>query len=251
MANHITVNGVHTWYQERGKGDPLLLLHGGFSDSREFTGNLDTLADRFRLYLPDRRGHGHTPDVDGPITARLMAEDMIAFVDKVIGGPTRVIGYSAGASVALLMALGRPDLVDRLVLISGVYHSDGLIYRPTPGVQMPPAVAAAYGEVSPDGVGHFQVVVDKVVKAVAEEPGLEAAELAGVTCPTLVMSGDDDIVTLGHTVQLYRGLTKGQLAIIPATSHLLLMEKPELTSGLVADFLTGSEPVTMMPVRRA
>ena len=74
---------------------------------------------------PDRRGHGRTPDVEGPITYALMAQDTIAFLDQVVGGPASLLGHSDGAPVALLAALERPDLVRKLVLSAGVFHHDG------------------------------------------------------------------------------------------------------------------------------
>jgi pimeloyl-ACP methyl ester carboxylesterase len=251
MADYVEVNGVSMWYDERGDGDPLVLLHGGFTDSREFTGNLDTLASRFRLLLPERRGHGHTADVAGPITLDVMAQDTIAFLDKLVGGPVRLVGYSAGATVALRVAVRRPDLVDRLVLISGAFNRDGMILRPSADAAPPPQLVAAYAEVSPDGAEHLPVVIAKIAKSVAEEPGLIVADLGAVACRALVMAGDDDIVTLEHTLALYRGLRDAELAIVPAASHLLLLEKPELCTRLVTDFLTTDSTPTMMPIRRA
>ena len=251
MADHVEANGVPIWYDERGEGEPLVLLHGGLTDCRDFTGNLDALASRFRLLLPERRGHGHTADVAGPITLAVMAQDTIAFLDKLVGGPVRLVGYSAGAAVALRVAVRRPDLVDRLVLISGAFHRDGMLLRPTADAAPPAQLVEAYAEVSPDGAEHLPVVIAKVARSVAEEPGLTSADLGAVTCPTLVMAADDDIVTLEHTLALYRGLQDAQLAIVPATSHLLLHEKPELCTRLVTDFLTTDPAPTMMPIRRA
>ncbi|MEU4331282.1 alpha/beta fold hydrolase [Nonomuraea dietziae] len=251
MADYVDVNGVRTWYDERGEGDPLVLLHGGLTDSRDFTGNLDALADRFRLLLPERRGHGHTADVEGPITIGVMAQDTIAFLDKTVDGPVRLAGYSAGAIVALWVAVRRPDLVERLVLVSGGFHPDGMILRPTADAPPPAPLAAAYAEVSPDGPDHFPVVIAKVARSVSEEQGLASADLDAVTCPTLVMAADDDIVTLEHTLALYRGLRDAQLAVVPGTSHLLLHEKPELCVRLITDFLTTGPTPTWMPVRRA
>src|SRR5262249_7848476 len=66
MANYVIATGVRMWYDDRGTGDTVGLLHGGLTDSRDFAGNLDALADTFRLLLPERRGHGHTPDADLP-----------------------------------------------------------------------------------------------------------------------------------------------------------------------------------------
>jgi pimeloyl-ACP methyl ester carboxylesterase len=251
MAARIEVNGVDTWYDERGHGDPLVLLHGGLTDSRDFTGNLDALAGRFRLLLPERRGHGHTPDVPGPITVELMAADTVAFLEAVVGGPVPLVGYSAGASVALRVAVRRPDLVSRLVLVSAAFHADGMIVRPVAGVEPPPPLVAAYAEVSPDGADHFAVVVAKIVRGLGEDPGLSPADLARVTSPALVVAADDDLVTLEHTLALYRGLRDAQLAVVPGTSHLLLHEKPDLCAGLVGDFLTAGPAPTLMPIRRA
>jgi pimeloyl-ACP methyl ester carboxylesterase len=251
MADYIDVNGVRTWYDDRGDGDPLVLLHGGLTDSRDFSGNLDVLVSQFRLLLPERRGHGHTADVPGPITVEVMAQDTIAFLDKIVGGPARLMGYSAGAIVALWVAVRRPDLVDRLVLICGAFRPDGMILRPTADVSPAAPLVAAYAEVSPDGADHFPAVIAKIARAVAELPGLSPTELNVVTCPVLVMAADDDNVTLEHTLALYRGLRNAQLAIIPGTSHLLLHEKPQLCTSLVADFLTADPAPTLMPIRRA
>jgi pimeloyl-ACP methyl ester carboxylesterase len=226
MAQYIELNGVHTWYGERGQGDPLVLLHGGLTDSRDFGGNLDTLASRFRVFTPERRGHGHTADVEGPLTLELMAQDTVAFLETIVGRPAHLVGYSAGAAVALRVVVARPDLVDKLVIISGWFSNDGPIMRPSADAEPPLQLVAAYASVSPDGAEHFPVVIAKVAQAAAEEAGLMPADLNAVACHVLVMVGDDDLVSLEHTLVLYRGLPNAQLAVIPNASHLLLLEQP-------------------------
>jgi pimeloyl-ACP methyl ester carboxylesterase len=124
VAGYVDLGGVRTWYEERGEGDPVALLHGGLTDSRDFNGNLGDLSARFRLYLPERRGHGHTPDVEGPWSLEVAAGDTIAFVERIVGGPVRLVRYSAGAIVALHVAVQRPDLVERPVLISGAFSPE-------------------------------------------------------------------------------------------------------------------------------
>ncbi len=250
MADYIDLNGVHTWYDETGTGEPVVLLHGGLTDSRDFTGNLDGLADRFRLLMPERRGHGHTPDVPGPFAADTLADDTAAFIERMTNGPVRLAGYSAGAMVALRTAVRRPELVERLVLISGAFDPAGMILRPSLGAP-PPPLLQAYAEVSPDGAGHFGEIIAKVVRSVEDDRPLTEEELAAVTCPALVMAADDDIVSLEHTLAMYRALPAGQLAVVPGTSHLLLHEKPEHCTRLVAEFLTQDVAPTWMPIRRA
>ncbi|MFF5258561.1 alpha/beta fold hydrolase [Actinomadura viridis] len=242
---------VPMWHDERGAGDPVVLLHGGLTDGRCFTGNLDALAATFKIYLPDRRGHGRTPDAPGPITIDLMARDTIAFLEGVIGGPARLVGYSAGGTVALRVATLRPDLVERLVLISTAHDLDGLIFKPSAEGEMPAELVDAYAEVSPDGLDHFPVVIGKIAHAVATEPSPDPADLRAVTARTLVLAGDDDLVTLDHTVALYRALPDAELAVLPNASHLLLMEHAETVHAMVRTFLTTDAAPTYMPIARA
>jgi pimeloyl-ACP methyl ester carboxylesterase len=117
MAGYVELGEVRTWYDEKGGGEPLVLMHPGGADARAWAPNIDALAARFHVFTPERRGHGRTPDVEGPISYELMAQDTIAFLDGVVAGPAHLVGWSAGASVALEVAVRRPDLARRLVLI--------------------------------------------------------------------------------------------------------------------------------------
>ena len=252
MAGYIDLPGVRTWYDERGSGEPLVLLHGGLTDARFFEKNVGALAERFQVFATDQRGHGHTADVEGPITFDLMTHDTIAFIDEVVGGAAHLVGHSNGAFVALLIALRRPELVRRLVLVSGGFHRDGFV-RAGDQFDVDAVVAAlgsTYGEVSPDGEAHFRVVAEKVGEMERSEPALPASELHKVKARTLVMFGDDDLVTMEHVNATYEGIPESELAIVPGTSHFLLQEKPGLCNDIIAQFLTLDAVPTVAPIRR-
>ncbi len=108
-----------------------------------------------------------------------------------------------------------------------------------------------YAEISPDGAEHYPVVVAKLNEMHAHEPTLTAADLQGIKRRTLLMFGDDDEVTIEHATALYRGLPDAELAIIPGTSHGLLVEKPTLCNAIILEFLTTDPVPTMAPIRRA
>lgn len=82
MASYVQTGPVTTWHEEHGDGEPLVLLHGGLVDARFSEPNLKPLAEQFHVYAPEWRGHGHTADVEGPITYQLMTDDTIAFLDQ-------------------------------------------------------------------------------------------------------------------------------------------------------------------------
>lgn len=254
MAGYALIDGLRTWYDEHGVGEPLVLLHPGGAgvDARAFGPNVGGLAASFRVYTPERRGHGHTPDLDGPITFDAMAQDTIGFLEHVVGSPVHLLGCSDGATVALLVALRRPDLVRRLVLVAGVFHYDGWVPAAIDPENEPPEfLAHLYGEISPDGPEHYRVVVAKLARMHIGEPTLAAADLSDVQSRALVMLGDDDEVTLEHAIAMYRGLPDAELMVVPGTSHGLLVEKPDLCNSVILEFLTAEPAPTMAPIRRA
>ena len=246
--------GAALWWDEHGAGEPLVLLHGGLADSRFFSRNVPALAERFRVYTPDARGHGHTADVPGPITQELLLQDTVAFLATVVGGPAHLAGHSMGGCTALQVALRHPGLVRRLILVSATIRPP----RPRDPDSPWPALGElirflgpGYGEVSPDGEAHFPVVASKIVTMLTGAPALAQADLGGVGSRTLLMAGDEDAVSLDDTVALYNGIPDAELAIVPGTSHFLLREKPDLCNAIMLDFLTGAPVPAVPPVRRA
>jgi pimeloyl-ACP methyl ester carboxylesterase len=181
-----------------------------------------------------------------------MAQDTATFLETILDGPAHLFGVSDGAIVALLTALKRPELIRRLVLVAGVYHWEGWM----PGVidpsnEPPEFLAQLYAEVSPDGLGHYPVIVAKLAAMHQVEPSLETSDLGEISSRTLVMVGDDDEVRLEHAISMYRAISDAELAVIPGTSHGLLVEKPTLCNELIIDFLTNDPVPTMAPIRRA
>jgi pimeloyl-ACP methyl ester carboxylesterase len=255
MADYVELGDVRAWYDDLGEGDPLVLMHGAHVDARFFDQNIGPLAEHFHVFTPERRGHGHTADTDAPYSYDLMADETIGFLQAVVRGPAHLVGHSDGAVVAMLVALRRPDLVRLLVLIGGGFNVSGMIAGPGDEdfdiEELVRFLGGPYGEVSPDGEDHFRVVAQKTIDMAADEPSLSQADLAGISSPTLVMHGDDDLMSLEHVAAMYEGIPNAELAIVPGTSHFLLQEKPALCNAILLDFLTEEPVPTVAPIRRA
>ena len=152
-------------------------------------------AERYRVYLPERRGHGRTPDVEGPMGFGLMARDTIAFMEALGTGPAHLVGWSDGGYVATELALARPDLVRRLVLIGTAANADGYTTETREGNEhltldsLAPFVRQAYDRLSPDGPEHFPIVFEKLAAVWRTEPDHALADLSALTMPTLLAAG--------------------------------------------------------------
>jgi len=244
------------YYEEYGDSSkpPVVLLLGGMSGAQTWEEQIDPLSGRYRVLIPEQQGHAHTPDVAEPLTYQAMANDTVEFIERVAGQRAHVVGHSDGGILGLFIALQRPDLLNRAVVIGANYHKDGLFW---------PALADAdpddedfaksrdrYAALSPEGLTHWPVIFGKTQQMWLTEPALTLAEIATITAPVLVMVGDDDVISHSHSVELYETLAEGQMAMIPGTSHGVKKEKPEIVNRLILDFL-GDEvmPSAMKSVR--
>lgn len=245
---YVTLGTQRVWHEIAGDGEPLVLLHGAFAGASSFAAQTPAFAAAgFRVHVPERRGHAHTPDVPGTLSYQSMADDTIEYLDTVLGGArAHLVGWSDGAVVALLVARVRPDLVHRLVLIGQYYNSSGKV--PDTDIDQllgsPEAVnflRGEYDQVSPDGADHFPVVYEKIMQMLRTEPEIDLATLHGVSAPTLVVQGDRDEVTLAHSAEVVARLGDARLAVLPGT-HLLPVECPQLFNPLVIEFLRGTVP---------
>lgn len=270
---NIDVSGHPTWFEPgSGTGPTALLLHGGLSNSDALLDSIGApLAARHRIAAFDRRGHGRTADTPEPFHYEAMADETIAVLAH-LETPAHLVGWSDGGITALLVALRRPDLVDRLVLIGVNFHFSATLEMPTDDKASDDEagetggdatdnetgadpffaqIVASYAERSPDGAAHFAEVATKSFTLFASEPTLTTDDLGAVRAPTLVMVGDDDLIDLAHTCQLYESIPDAQLAVVPGASHALPMEKPAETARIIEQFLADPvPPSTLMPVRR-
>jgi pimeloyl-ACP methyl ester carboxylesterase len=253
MGAYLELPDGKVWHDERGDGPPVVLIHGGAVDGRFFERNVPALADAFRVITIDLWGHGRSPDRDGPFSIASFSDDVAAVIERVAGGRAHVLGHSIGAVVALDLAMRHPDRVDRLIVASGGFDSSE---EQIPDIDAAVAgtvqfLGSTYGEVSPDGEAHFAVVTRKDFELSAREPRWTEADLGRIRARTLVLSADDDLTPLDHTVRMYLAIPDSELAVVPGTSHFFLQEKPEASSAIIRSFLADDPVPTVAPLRRA
>ena len=245
MDEYVQIGEVTTWYEQQGSGEPLVLLHGGMCTNEfSWAHQMPEFAARFRVLAPERRGHGHTPDVPGPLSYDVMARDTVGFLETVVDGGAHLVGWSDGGIVGLVIAMTRPDLVHKLVAIGTNFHTTGLTPEATDFFASVTAesddvapLRIPYETVSPDGPEHWPVVFGKFSEMASAQPALSVEQLGQISAPTLVLVGDHDMISLEHTAELFRAIPNSQLGIVPGTTHDLAKQKAALVNRLILDFL--------------
>jgi len=255
MGAYVDVDGLNMYYEEAGEGEPVVLVHGtgGFADS--WAAQRDLLPDWYQLFMPECRGHGRTADVEGPYTYETFADDLAGFIEALGLGPVRLVGWSNGASVALRLALRRPDLVRRLVLLSGGVLDLGGQTAEATALSVEPGRSwlaetwrPVYEALSPDGPEHFPVVEEKLNRMWREATPVTREQIAALPMPLLVLQGDDDCVEIAHAAALAGTAPDGRLAVVPGTSHVSPLEKPELVNLILLDFFEDKPAARLFPL---
>lgn len=237
---YVDIAGVECYYEKAGSGDPVLLVHGGFCSIETMRPQIQELAKKYEVHAPERPGHGRSPDRGGPLTQEMNVVDTIAYLDAAGLESVHLIGFSDGAIVGLLMAIHHPQRLRSLVAISGNLDPGAMVAPEQRERAMSPAamasLSAEHSRLAPDGGAGTQDLMGRLMRMWSEEPNIDPSELDSATAATLVMAGDHDMVRLEHSAMIAERM-RGQLCIIPAASHMLMLERANLVNLALTEFL--------------
>jgi pimeloyl-ACP methyl ester carboxylesterase len=255
-SGYVPVNGLNMYYEVHGEGKPLVLLHGAFSAiGTSFEKVLPGLAEKRQVIAFELQGHGRTADIDRPLTLEGMAEDVAAALPQLGIEQADVLGYSSGGSVALHLATRHPEMVRKLILMSVSYTLSGVHSGLMEGLgEMKPEMMHGspwheeYLRIAPrpeDFPRLFEkkTQMDRQIKDFSEEA------IRGIKAPILLIIGDSDLIRPEHAVEFFRllgggvfgdtpaGLPNSQLAILPGTSHVSIVDRADWLVSMVNSFL--------------
>ncbi len=259
-SGYAAVNGLNMYYEIRGAGEPLILLHGGVGGIEMFGPNLPALAKNRQVIAVDFQAHGRTADIDRPLRFELMADDIAALMQSLGIAKADVMGNSLGGGIALQIAIRHTERLRRLVLVSTVFKRDGWY----------PEVLAAFAQMGPQAAeGMKQSPLSTLYPSVnwgalfTKIGELETRDydwsrnVAALKAPTLLVFADADSVQPTHIVEFYgllgggkrdagldgSGRSPHQLAILPGVTHYNIDTSPSLASTVIP-FLDAPMPKT-------
>jgi len=227
-------NDTHFYYETYGHGQPVLLIHGNGGSIAEFREQISAFSRHHQVIALDSRGQGKSEPGTGKLTYEQMAEDTNALLDHLKLDHVKVLGWSDGGIIGLLLAIHHPDKVGMLAVMGANLVPEAAYPWATEGiVKVRTRLNAELAHSSNPAALQFQL---QLLDLLGNQPHIPPADLAHIAIPTLVMAGDRDVIIDSHTLTIFHALPQSQLAIFPGTTHMAPLENPTLFNRTVLDF---------------
>lgn len=254
-SGYATANGMKVYYEIYGEGKPIILLHGAFYTIEMNWGQLiPELSKTRKVIAIEFQGHGHTPYSDRKLDIVSLAKDVAGVLDYLNIDSTDVAGYSMGGSIAYQFAVLYPKRLKKLVIISSTYKTAGWLpsvnnafneFKPELFDDSP--IKTAYFAAAPDTTKWIKFL--KQMFSFAKVPfNCGDANIAKITAPVLLISGDNDgldKIELMKTYKLLGGgvsadlvpMPESHLAILPSQTHVAVMMETKTLLDYISGFL--------------
>lgn len=259
-GSYAEVHGLKMYYEIHGTGQPLVLLHGGLSAiGTSFGKLLPGLARGRQIIAIEQQAHGHTADIDRPLSYQHMANDTIALLSHIGIERADFFGYSIGAGIAIEIAIEHPSIVRKLVLATPIFTAEGFHPGVLAGMEalQPEHLSGSpfqqeYASIAPQPQD-WPRLITRVKQLNREFVDWSPDAIASIKAPTLLIAGDSDIVRPEHVIELFRllgggvpgdntGLPQSQLAVLPGTTHVTLVDRADWLVSMITQFLDTSQP---------
>lgn len=224
----IELNGFEMYFEDRGHGEPLLLLHGGMGVGADWRHVFPGDPDGYRVIVPDLRGHGRSTNPSNTFTFRQCASDVLALLDHLGIAAAKAIGMSMGAKTLLHVSTMRPERISAMVLVSATPH-------------FPPPLRAAAAQFTQEALDRLSDVERNALRArhihgdqqiarlyemtrgfatSVDDMAFTPPQLGRIKARTLIVHGDrDPLYPVELAVELFRGIPDSALWVVPYGSH--------------------------------
>lgn len=234
-GKYYDIRGFKMYCEVYGTGEPLLMIHGNGGDISAFTKNIPYFSKKYMVIVADSRAQGKSVDGKDSLSFEMMADDFAALLDVMHIKSSYVIGWSDGGINALLLAMRHPDKVIKLASTGANLWPDST------------ALIPSYWKSERDD---YNANKDKTLTTAKEkndwkifmldwlQPNVPLSALKQIKCPSLIISGDHDLIVLQHTVLIYQNIPQAYLWIVPNSPHGTLLAHTDEFNKKVDDFFT-------------
>jgi pimeloyl-ACP methyl ester carboxylesterase len=238
-AGYAPVNGIRIWYAEFGRGEPVILLHGGLANANYWGNQVRVLAKTYQVIVMDSRGHGRSTRDDRPFGYDLMASDVIGLMQFLKIDKAAIVGWSDGAIIGLDIAIHHPQRITKLFAFAANSDPSGVkdVLKSPVFTAFIARAEKEYAALSP-APKQYKSFLAQITKMWATQPHFTAAQLQSITVPTWIVDADhDEAIKRENTEFMAQEIPGSGLLIQPGVSHFSFLQDPQQFTSDVLHFL--------------
>ncbi|MBZ5858079.1 alpha/beta fold hydrolase [Flavihumibacter profundi] len=236
------IRGLKMYTETYGKGQPLLIIHGNGGSMKDFSNQVPYFMSNYKVILADSRDQGRSPDPGDSLSYEQMADDYAALLTAMNIDSAFVIGWSDGGINGLLLAIRHPEKVKKLAITGANLWPDSTAVYPDVIELVKNDYDALQHKTSLTATEHRG---KKLLNLLVNEPHITTGQLQTISCPTLVIGGDHDVIREEHTMLIYHSIPRAYLWILPNSGHSTPVHYKNQFNATVKDFFkTGYKQIT-------
>jgi pimeloyl-ACP methyl ester carboxylesterase len=215
-GKYYNIRGFKMYAEVYGQGKPLLFIHGNGGSINNFTKNIPYFSQKYKVIIADSRAQGKSADPGDSLSYEMMADDYAALLDQMKIDSAYVIGWSDGGINGLLMAIRHPEKVKKLAITGANLRPDTTAVPQSIWDMVMPMYTQLKEK---PGKNDIEKNGYKLMRLLAENPHIPITDLQKISCPTLVIGGDHDVIKEEHTMEIYKNIPNSYLWILPNSGH--------------------------------
>jgi len=240
VGKYVEINGANIYYEEYGKGEPLLLIHGNGSSIKWMGNQIDYFKTRYRVIIADNRGQGKSELKTDSLTYVQIAKDWDGLVNYLKLDSLSIIGWSDGGIIALKMGIRNNSRIKKIVAMGANLRPDSTAVHAWAINNVKKERELVESKIQEKDTTQNWNLQKQLLGLLAEQPNIPTSDLSKIKAQVLIIAGDEDIIRGKHSIEIYRNIPKAQLCIMPGETHFAPASNPELFNEIVNRFL--SEP---------
>ncbi len=215
-GKYYNIRGFKMYAEIYGEGQPLLIIHGNGGSINNFIYQIPYFEKKYKVIIADSRAQGKSKDPGDSLTYEMMADDYAALLDSVTKDSAYVIGWSDGGINALLLAIRHPEKVKKLAATGANLVPDTTAVPQVIWDMFTPMFKNLQAKTTKNVMEKNSY---KLLRLLMEQPHIPLTDLQKISCPSLIIGGDHDVIKEEHTMLIYKNIPKAYLWILPASGH--------------------------------
>jgi pimeloyl-ACP methyl ester carboxylesterase len=216
VGKYYDIRGFKMYAEVYGTGKPLLIIHGNGGSINNFIYQIPYFSKKYKVIVADSRAQGKSADKNDSLTYEMMADDYAALLDAMKVDSAYVIGWSDGGINGLLLSIRHPEKVKKLAITGANLVPDTTAVPQQIWDMVTPVLAELKNKTDKNEQEKTQL---KLFKLLAEQPHIPLTDLQKISCPSLVIGGDHDVIKEEHTMLIYKNIPQAYLWILPGSGH--------------------------------